>query len=315
VKRWTDQHVATQTYLKAGTGINGFDRQGKAPIHKAIENGDVKWAAMLLGSDADPLAPTKDKNRKQPIHIAAERGNIKMMELLLAREDVDVNAKDAAKRTALVLALQNDHEDVVNLLMKRKNLDPNIKNTAGRTILRWSCNKDSESTTYLLERGDADINSHYPTDSATPAIRACQNCFEDIANLLLALDGLYSNARDACEERIAFVWTRRKGDDSDERVLNFLVPEKYIDINARDSNGKAALVLQCDTRHQNTAQLQLFGQKVESTARWRSTHRGRTVLMSACEKGYEGIARLLLSREDCDMNAKDKRGNTALILE
>lgn len=203
-KLWKDQYFAVQTFFKTVTGTNGFDSKGKAPIEKAIETDDVKWAAMLLGSDADPRVPINDESRKQPILIAAEKGSIEIMKLLLAREDVDVNAKDAAKRIALVLAIQNDHEDVVNLLMKQKNLDQNITDAFGCTILRWVCEEDDKRTTrYLLERGD--VNSNYPTANAIPAISACQSCYQDIAKLLLALDGSYSNTRDTREERISHV--------------------------------------------------------------------------------------------------------------
>ncbi|KAI5789384.1 hypothetical protein FPQ18DRAFT_261656, partial [Pyronema domesticum] len=41
-QRIKERYVRAQSYLKAGTGINDFDKNGWAPIHKAASFGDVK---------------------------------------------------------------------------------------------------------------------------------------------------------------------------------------------------------------------------------------------------------------------------------
>jgi ankyrin repeat protein len=40
---------------------------------------------------------------------------------------------------------------------------------------------------------------------------------------------------------------------------------------------------------------------------------GKTALMWACENGCEDVVKLLLSREDIEVNAKDDDGRTALM--
>jgi uncharacterized C2H2 Zn-finger protein len=60
----------TQTYLKAGTGINFYDSKGLAPLHKAARTGDVKWANMLLDSGADISLETNDSSGVTALTLA-----------------------------------------------------------------------------------------------------------------------------------------------------------------------------------------------------------------------------------------------------
>jgi hypothetical protein len=42
-QRVKERYVTAQSYLKAGTGINDFDKNGWAPIHKAASLVVIRW--------------------------------------------------------------------------------------------------------------------------------------------------------------------------------------------------------------------------------------------------------------------------------
>jgi ankyrin repeat protein len=44
------------------------------------------------------------------------------------------------------------------------------------------------------------------------------------------------------------------------------------------------------------------------------TYPGRTALLAASRRGYDGVVKLLLSRNDVDINSQDEDGQTAFLL-
>jgi len=61
------------------------------------------------------------------LSLAAERGYKEVMEMLLARYDIDMNPRDACKKTPLSLAAEGGYEEVVGMLLARDDVDVNSR--------------------------------------------------------------------------------------------------------------------------------------------------------------------------------------------
>ena len=80
------------------------------------------------------------------------------------------------------------------------------------------------------------------------------------------------------------------------------------DLDVQDSNGRSPLSLAAERGHMETAVLLL--EKGASVAT--KDARGWTALHWACNKGYESMARHLLSQHEADPSVRDRQGATAL---
>lgn len=88
--------------------------------------------------------------RPEDLQRAARSGNMAVMRLLLARDDVEVNAKEAEGWTALALSAHEGHEGVVKLLLEREDVEINVTNDLGRTALAIAAFKGHEKVVKLL---------------------------------------------------------------------------------------------------------------------------------------------------------------------
>lgn len=67
--------------LKAGASPNVRDKEGRTPLHDAVDNSKIESVKMLLQAGADVNA--KDNNGNTPLSIAAEMSCMKLCKLLL----------------------------------------------------------------------------------------------------------------------------------------------------------------------------------------------------------------------------------------
>ncbi|KAI9852608.1 MAG: hypothetical protein M1824_001849 [Vezdaea acicularis] len=90
----------------------------------------------------------------------------------------------------------------------------------------------------------------------------------------------------------------------------YLLLEKGVDVEAKDSHGWTALILAAWGGHEAVVRLLLEkGADVEA-----KDSEGRTALIWAARGGHEAVARLLLEKgADVEVEAEDSRGRTALI--
>ncbi|KAL6714020.1 hypothetical protein ACLMJK_008514 [Lecanora helva] len=123
--------VANRLLDDTKTDVDCKVKDGRKPLHMAIENGHALVVQCLLAHQADPNIKSADG--RSPLQLAVESGNDLIVEMLL-RNGADVNANFANGETALSLAVGNKWALLVNLLLVER-ANPNQSLDDGRTPL------------------------------------------------------------------------------------------------------------------------------------------------------------------------------------
>lgn len=86
-------HENLQKLIEAGADVNIKNKDGKTPLHIAIENKHCDCVKILLASQKINLNAT-DNERKTPLHYAVEKNDIASLRLLIHCTGVDFCALD-----------------------------------------------------------------------------------------------------------------------------------------------------------------------------------------------------------------------------
>jgi ankyrin repeat protein len=218
--------------------------------------------ALLVSCESASVVRDPSEN----LLIAAETGDMDLFRRAIL-EGADVDACDFDGKTALILAAENNRGGVItnllsgvtNILPEATLADSELRDNAGNTALLAAADKDcSWSIVRLLEYG-AD------GEARTPA--------GETALMIAARRGFLATARVLADGGSVTVDTRERG------ILQTYAPEKKVDLRPVD----------LDARDRN----------------------GRTALMKAVEQGRYDVANLLLQR-GADTTVRDRGGMTAL---
>lgn len=136
--------------LNNGSDVDAEAGEGYTPLFAAVENGDTEIVRLLLGRGAD--FNTKTELGWTPLLMAAERGHEEVVRLLL-EQGADLGALTEENATALHGAAGGGHEVLVQLLLD-KGADIATKTTDGWTALHAAARNGREAAVrLLLERG------------------------------------------------------------------------------------------------------------------------------------------------------------------
>jgi len=128
--------------------LNALDGQGRAPLHRAVLDGDIKSAKRLLKAGAK----------------------------------IDVTMPNGV--TPLMVATHVKNADLAKLLLSA-GADPQITTPRGSTALHYAAVSGSQEIAQLLLEGDIEVDAQKP-GGTTPLILACQFGHQEVANLLIA---------------------------------------------------------------------------------------------------------------------------------
>jgi len=135
-----------------GGGGAGAAAAGAAAVHparaaklgqqllSACENRNTARALAIIRAGEADLNFKDDVTGFTPLIWASADGLTDVVAALLATKQVDVNAVNGWRSTALIDACQNSHEAVALALLDVPGINVNAKNGDGRTALAWCSN-------------------------------------------------------------------------------------------------------------------------------------------------------------------------------
>jgi len=200
----------------------------------------------------------------------------------------------------LYMAIRNNRLDQMEELLN-KGAKTEARNWLGITPLLWAASRGNEGACATLIKHNADVNC----DSIYGGTLEFASMSGDpkVVKLLLEHGARFSEKR---SDKITAVMSAADGDHTE--ALRLLLARKQ-DVNAADASGLTALAQAARRGHTKAVQLLIeagadagIGDAME-----------RTPLMHAAMNGYLDTARLLLAH-GAKVNARDKAGDTALIL-
>ena len=176
--------------------VTARDKNGKTPLHYAVDTGDVAIVQLLIKNGAD--VNTKDNNGISPLWLAIHDGRIESAKCLI-EFGADVNESDDGGRTLLHKAF--DFE-IIKMLVEY-GADVNAKDNEGQTFLHYWSMEDCVDVEALVGLG-ADVNTKdnagrtplqiaYSVDVAKELVKLGADIYVRNGEGYTAIEGLFSD--------------------------------------------------------------------------------------------------------------------------
>ena len=239
--------------LKAGADVKIQNKHGSTALHAVCHNTDnpAEIARILIAAGADPNA--RDDHRWTPLLNCVDENSPETVDVLL-KAGADVNAQTGDGTSALMLAVDDNLSAVADLLIAAKaNVD--AQDADGDTALMWAARTNArwspDMVRKLLQAGaKPNIRSG---GEQTAIMMACSP--ESIRSLIAA--GADVSAHDITgrslylfdcyrHRRLHGVFHGSRGLDriaADYRDALDALTKAGLDLNARDEEGKTALIV------------------------------------------------------------------------
>jgi ankyrin repeat protein len=325
--------TAVHTLLRSGkVQADCRDAIGQTPLLLAAQHGHETVARLLLGEGmADPTAP--NTHAKTPLRIAAERGQISVVQKILRTGEADDTLEDRLGWTPLWLAALNGHDAVVELLLdyrlaKADKTIPGHKDAfqayglLARTMLevyksghytpthhiyspRWCPTRNyySKTVRLLFETGNAQV--HQVTKSGEDVFVSLPGYgFNmEMGSLLGALKDYLAQRGEESRASELLISASRQGRRTLVRVL--------IESKMSDRSGEEdTLHVAASNGHEDIVRLLLETGRVDVN----TTLGSQTPLWGAAWQGHTAVAKLLISEQGIEVNARDLLGRTPLAI-
>lgn len=207
-------------------------KQGKTPLHFAVENNHNEIAKILIEQGANLNLP--DFTGKQALHFAVLSSNVELVEFIL-QHGGDVNAQDVDGLTPVHYAATSGNVSVLVLLV-RFGAFVNTQDHQGETALFYAVREGQVNALKLLLQAGA--NPALQNEDEETVIELCQELNDQ--SLLAVFNGAHSNAQQRLQfEIFQTVNTCESGKiqssefdgcamdcDAPSANANFLIPEQ-----------------------------------------------------------------------------------------
>jgi serine/threonine-protein phosphatase 6 regulatory ankyrin repeat subunit B len=284
--------------------LNARDRNGWTALMVAAREGYEGITKILL--DAPVKTPVKTSHQSRDgkttaLMEAAINNRTEVLGLLLSKTERDNNVETRA----LVESAANGHAEVVRLLFNKGKVSIDGLPSGRVPLVEAAMRGHLQTVQILLELG---ANKEKQSRDGLTAIMAAQLHKHD-----RVVERLIESGCEAGLKEIRLLMAASEGKvDEVERLLTQSNPAR---LNARDEQGRTALMRACKEGHQSVVEVLLenYSDERDKVAAASDTDdRGRTPLMWAVKGGNAQIAdRLLGLGADLHSEAKDKR--TALM--
>ncbi|KAG0609884.1 hypothetical protein M758_7G021200 [Ceratodon purpureus] len=133
---------------------------------------------------------------KAPLHLAVQGGQVEIVEALLRVPNIDVNKRDVSGDTPLQMAVQGGHIQIVKALLGDPYVEVNVRGASNYTPLQMAVQGvDTEIVKALVGAPKIDVNVR-DVSGETPLQKAVQGGHIDIVNALLGAPNIDVNLRD-----------------------------------------------------------------------------------------------------------------------
>ncbi|KAK6813229.1 hypothetical protein RU639_011102 [Aspergillus parasiticus] len=310
---------------------SGYGPYG-SPLGAAAAAGHDDIVRLCLKWDRDPRQ--LGRHLRSLLFYAARRGRAGVAKILLDHEEMRPNLDDDFNDTPLSVAVEHNHEDVVSVLLSSDKVRadyPGVEDDRLTPFQTAIAKGYTNIVRMLLPHCHAEIEEQ--GDRKSPIIMAARKGHTEIVNLFLTKDkaryvqrflpwaascGLTDmvklaldsqiigpNARDANFRTALHHSVRRDHED----LVKLLLQHNDTSPNCEDYLGRTPLMLAIESRNLFLFHLLLDDPR---TCIGISIFSGMTPLHVACKHGYSVFVESILAREDANVDALDKHGQTPL---
>ena len=277
--------------------VNASDVDKRTPLMYAAMGGSEKITGILLNYKANVSA--RSKIHRTALMEACKKGNLPMVKKLLndfgtdwERCKAEVNAQDLHGNTPLKEALLGGHFQIRDYLLQ-KGANTGIEEAS---LLRAAKSCNILKLQELLKKR-IDVNTRDHSGNTPLILAAANNCDQGVK--ILISEGAEMNG-------IALILAAEKGYN---QVVDTLL-NNHADIDAATRTGKTALMEAAEKGHDLVLETLIKRGASINIA----DETGTTALILAVSKNYSYIVDRLLQEDKIDIEAKDHKGRTSLLL-
>jgi len=318
--------------LEKGANVTSKDRCGRTPLSWASSNGHKDVVKTLLAAQKElDVERDVDKKKRTPFLRAAAMGkkeHVEIMKRILAKDRTCLDVADRDKRTPLSWAAGAGHVKATQFLLKEKVKLVTI-DEYDRTPLSWAAERGHEKVVAMLL--DEDSKSQHPRSTFNSGVNAGVNTeplasikdrkgqapilyaaiygHDKVVQLLIGSGTSSTDAADS-EGRTPLSWAAGEGHDI---VVDALLTFGNVEMNKRDNEGETALSWAAKKGHRRVVWTLSRHQTTIEPNHARLVDK-RTALSLAAARGLHAVVRELLLIKHIDKDAKDSKGQTALML-
>ncbi|KAM0289499.1 hypothetical protein ACHAO9_006152 [Fusarium lateritium] len=247
-----------------------------------------------LGSGAD--VNLKDRDGRTPIFYAVWSGNIGIVQRLV-KEGASINIRDILGVTPVTYAISNGHHEIVKILLGAGGSNLADINDGGRLLISAIQKSQQQVVKQLIEAGNTDVNAR-DKNGSSPLLLAVDS--KDVAIVKLLLKG---NADINIGDNDGWTPLLQAVKYGDQALVQLLL-DNGAAIDTTDNDGRTPLTLAILSHHDGIVQLMLRSCQVKVTAEM------EFLIVERCSCD---TLKLLLSRYEVDLNARNGNGDTLLI--
>jgi ankyrin repeat protein len=289
--------------LDASRRLNPIPESFQIALLEAANRGYVRLVEALL--EFDGINPNFGYMFWQgaPLVAATRNGHSEVAELLLGVTNIDPNVRDPLEvATPLYYACRRGDVSIVRQLLARDDVNPNtIEGYYGTftPLLLAISYRSTEIVKLLLAKDDIDVNFCSRYRRISPLMMAVKSEWAEVAESLLARDELDPNIVNSDGDHV-LPYSVFLGRD----IVKLLLSRPNVDPNVAEvATGHTALMKACEIIPEDPGMVEfLLDQGVEVN---RKDALGRTALWHAILNGQSKVIKVLLDREDTDLNVPD----------
>ena len=265
------------------------DMDGMSPLFLAVLSGNAKLVTLLFDSGAK-FTDEMRVSSKNPLEQALKRKNIDIVEIMLSRgvsmKAVSANGRLSPLMYAIAIGLSEAVEPLLN-----RGVDPNYKNDQNSCALFLAFRENMPDVVQMLV--DKGANVRFKSCGGYNAVHAaCQAGSLELVKKAVDLGALPMEKDDRGRlPTFATLMISKDHKDKMIPILEYLIDELHLDINAKDDNDVTLLGEVLSEKKRMTPQLAQFllsrGANVQEV-----TPNGKTIwelAMDVCEPAVKNV--------------------------